>query len=487
VRAYDAESGSFVWEDRIVGYSGAHALAFENGRLFAGGWKYRPNREYAIVRAYNGRSGDLLWERSTPGAVGFRQTFTSTIKAQGGRVFAAQPRRTIQPPFALIPLIVTYDGQSGTPLWQDQFTPEGYLRDLDVFGNRLFAVGEGGPHCSTSSDSNCDEVIRGYDATSGQLLWTRRLDLSGTEDYAALITATSGKVFVLAQANSTAVIPDCCAVGQWVLQAFNDAGQLLWQTVEGELESGVYNMALDRGRLFIPGRAVSAETGQWDFLVRAYDVRGRRSDIEPVFFVPGNLRLAGAAGKVSYQVTSDSPFIADAHGLIPAEETSGTVIDDPANDIGAALATGVGITVHPVSVPAGTRLFRAALSSWATDGADDLNLYAFDSRGRLVASSQNVSTDELLDISLPGPGKYYVVVHGFQTDGPDANYTLFTWLLGERAEGNLTVTQPVPDTGAEWTVSLSWSGLIDDRRYLGAVTYTVGGIEKRQTLIAVDP
>ena len=35
-----------------------------------------------------------------------------------------------------------------------------------------------------------------------------------------------------------------------------------------------------------------------------------------------------------------------------------------------------------------------------------------------------------------------VVVAPFATDGPDANFTLFQWLLGSASAGNMTVTAP---------------------------------------------
>ena len=39
-----------------------------------------------------------------------------------------------------------------------------------------------------------------------------------------------------------------------------------------------------------------------------------------------------------------------------------------------------------------------------------------------------------------------MVVQGWGTDGPDAQYTLFHWLLGSAAAGNMTVTAPTTAT-----------------------------------------
>lgn len=42
----------------------------------------------------------------------------------------------------------------------------------------------------------------------------------------------------------------------------------------------------------------------------------------------------------------------------------------------------------------------------------------------------------------PEPGLYLVAVHGFETDGPDADCTLFSRVVGEAGYGNLIVSGP---------------------------------------------
>jgi hypothetical protein len=55
---------------------------------------------------------------------------------------------------------------------------------------------------------------------------------------------------------------------------------------------------------------------------------------------------------------------------------------------------------------------------------------------------------------------YRVWVHGFATDGPDSHFTLFDWVLGSAAAGNMTVLAPASATlGTSGTVSLNFSGL----------------------------
>ncbi|MGH3716934.1 MAG: pre-peptidase C-terminal domain-containing protein [Micromonosporaceae bacterium] len=145
----------------------------------------------------------------------------------------------------------------------------------------------------------------------------------------------------------------------------------------------------------------------------------------------------------------------------------------------------MGITFHTVTVPAGSRHLRLSLFDEETDGADDLDLFVFGPGGNFVGGSGGVTSAERVEISTPVAGDYTVVVHGFETDGPDANYTLFAWALGETAAGNLVAAGPDPATGPSGTVTLNWSGLTPGTRYLGAVSYHDGTSELGQTLVAV--
>ena len=160
----------------------------------------------------------------------------------------------------------------------------------------------------------------------------------------------------------------------------------------------------------------------------------------------------------------DGPYTADAHGLVAATLTPGSVADDPGNDIGGALETGLGVTAHDITVPDGTALSRFALFDAETDGAHDLDLYVFDSDGALVGVSGSGTSEEQVDLVLPAGGVYTVVVHGFQTEGgAPANYTLFDWQVPiDDGEGSLTVTaSPTTVTnGGSGVVSIAWAGLV---------------------------
>ena len=202
---------------------------------------------------------------------------------------------------------------------------------------------------------------------------------------------------------------------------------------------------------------------------------------------------SGTEGSGSIDITFgyDGDYVAGAHGMVAATETPGNVVDDPANDINVALDTGVGITIHPVPIPAGSSLARFSLFDADTDGEDDLDLYVFDSTGAFVGGSGSPTSEEQVDIENPADTTYLVVVHGWQTDGPDANYTLSSWGVSADAsadDGSLVIdSAPTTATlGATETVSYSWSGLSAGTRYLGRISHGDGNSVAATTNVAIS-
>ena len=180
---------------------------------------------------------------------------------------------------------------------------------------------------------------------------------------------------------------------------------------------------------------------------------------------------ATGAGPTSYEVRFgySGPLAAVPHGLVPATTETKTVTDDPTNSFAQ---DGPGVVKHTFTIPSGTRLARISLFDEFTDGNDDLDLWLANPAGTLVAVSATEASAEEINLTNPAPGTYTVYVHGFETDGPDAVYTLFTWAVTAADAGNLMVGAPATATiGATGTVTLSWNGLTPDTKYLGTVTY----------------
>jgi len=179
-------------------------------------------------------------------------------------------------------------------------------------------------------------------------------------------------------------------------------------------------------------------------------------------------------------------YTAGKHGLVPADMQPDNVVDDPANDINVALATGVGITVHTFDVPEGSAYARFSLFDEYTDGEDDLDLYVFGPDDGFVGGSGSGTSAEQVDVPSPEPGTYTIVVHGWGTDGPDANYTLFSWAFGPDAE-NMAVTAPASATlGAVETITVNWTGLDAGTKYLGAVSHSDAEAILGLTVVRID-
>jgi subtilisin family serine protease len=198
-------------------------------------------------------------------------------------------------------------------------------------------------------------------------------------------------------------------------------------------------------------------------------------------------QVTGTGGPISYGITFgyDGPFSATARGLVPAVTEARTVVDDP-TDSTCSLSS-PNAQIHTVAVPAGTTYARFSLFDAFTDGNDDLDLCVFNAAGANVGSSGTGTSAEEVNLLNPAAGDYRVVVQGWGTDGPDAQYTLFHWLLGSTAAGNMTVTAPMTaTTGGTGTVELAFSGLAPATKYLGSVAY--GGVAglPNPTIVRVD-
>ncbi len=192
---------------------------------------------------------------------------------------------------------------------------------------------------------------------------------------------------------------------------------------------------------------------------------------------PAQLFFVATSGSTVFDVQFgyNGDFGSLAHGLIPAQKENDTVVDDPSNDILTALETGIGITQHVVVIPEGAIYSQISLFDEFTDGQDDLDLYLFgpDTAGFPFAGGSGSGTSaEEINLKLPQPGIYIVLVHGWQTDGPDSNYTLFSWALSNTDETNMNISAPtIASSGTTASIGLDWSGLLPSNKYLGILSY----------------
>jgi hypothetical protein len=209
---------------------------------------------------------------------------------------------------------------------------------------------------------------------------------------------------------------------------------------------------------------------------------------------PAQLNLTGASGATSYGIKMgyNGNLAYAKRGLIPSQVFSGTVQDDPASNFNTGNPAGnQGITTHDIVVPAGTSILRINMFDAETDGADDIDLYLYrvnaDNSLTLVGLSGGGTSAEQIQLANPAAATYRLFVHGWETDGPDANYSLHSWALGTADAGNMTVTGPSTATiGGSGTVDLSWTGLEAGKKYFGQIRYNQEATTHATTIVRVD-
>jgi subtilisin family serine protease len=218
--------------------------------------------------------------------------------------------------------------------------------------------------------------------------------------------------------------------------------------------------------------------------------------IRPVALAaPASITGIGPSGtaKVTVQLGYQGPFAVAAQGLIQATLANRTVNDDPTNNFDtAAPDSNQGVQVHPFEVAAGTTLARFSLFDEFTDGNDDIDIYLYrvETGGALtlVGLSAGGTSAERIDLQTPAAGNYKLYVHGWQTDGASANYTLFSWLVPSTAAGNMTAASSTSSAtvGGTAEITVNWFGLTAGTKYLGRVSYSDGSSEIGSTIVTIN-
>lgn len=206
--------------------------------------------------------------------------------------------------------------------------------------------------------------------------------------------------------------------------------------------------------------------------------------VQPVALrAPEEISLVGSSGSgvLPIDFAYDDDYVAGIHGLHePGLHDSGFVADDTSNAYSFRFNDGV--TAHYFDLSPGELFLRVALFDELTDGADDLDLYLYycptTDTCTQVGQSGGFTSDEQIDLTLPPPGLYAVLVHGFETDevagGPGAEYELFAWSFGSDDDrGNFRLATPATPVlaGDRLDFEFDWGPLEPNTRYVGAVAH----------------
>jgi hypothetical protein len=180
----------------------------------------------------------------------------------------------------------------------------------------------------------------------------------------------------------------------------------------------------------------------------------------------------------------DGTLNAVARGLVPATATTFTLLQDP--DATFVQADPTGTFKKDVVVPAGG-IFRAGIYEDAiTPTGTDLDLYVYLGTSLVGVSADGDSNEEVTLRVGATPRTFSVYVHGWSTNGPSANVTLFDW-VAPNAAGGMTVAPATATatTGGTVNYTATLGTLTPATRYFGAVDYDNGTARIGQTYVSV--
>jgi Subtilase family/Fibronectin type-III domain/Peptidase inhibitor I9/PA domain len=208
---------------------------------------------------------------------------------------------------------------------------------------------------------------------------------------------------------------------------------------------------------------------------------------------PANLASNNTTDKlrVTYRFGFDGDLSWQADGLWAATRSEAIVKRSPNPDGDAACrANAAGTVKFTFTAPPQTAAVRFATydSETSGQGADDLDMFVYDSAGNLVGASGGGSAEERVTLISPAPDDYTACIHGFApADGVSTKFTLSSWVVSPggdvalHARGLPTHVMP----GDSSKVRLSWSGAQTGVRYLGALRLVQGADANTGTTLGV--
>jgi outer membrane protein assembly factor BamB len=231
VRAHDAGTGHLLWQDQVspaFASAQAAALSLHGDRLVAVGGlntSASPRNQDWLVRAYDAATGTILWQDIADKGISPLEV-PAALAVAGHRVIVAgiggaTCNFATAAPDNCDAIVRGYDLEDGSLAWEDRVDrgPVDEFASIDLRGDLLVATGEGGVNCDFSGlPTNCDVIVRAYDANRGQLRWEDAIDTSGTDDVGQGVVLHGGRAFV------AAILADADFASDILLRAYKVTG-----------------------------------------------------------------------------------------------------------------------------------------------------------------------------------------------------------------------------------------------------------------------
>jgi outer membrane protein assembly factor BamB len=321
--ALDQASGAQAWlaqgdaatanNGGADGESTLSDLALSEGVVVAGGFREVPDATEGAVRAYDQRSGTLLWNERIP------EGFLTEVAAIGDVAYAATTIGTFGEPEKSI-LLRAYDLFTGEPLWEQVYgVGNPFLGALAAGGRNVAVVGY---HLAGEDPADYDAVVRVYDAQTGELRFDDVYDEAGLVDVAYAAAIHGRRLFV-----GGAQTPEGGDADDLVIAYDLEEGTRLWSRSTAE-QGGQY---VDE--LVASGRSVFARSPRNpDFLVRSY--RAKNGQVQ--WDTPVDVGNSGPSH--TFAVKGRRAVFGTGGGVVALDTRDGSVVwDSPAVGISAVI------------------------------------------------------------------------------------------------------------------------------------------------------
>lgn len=252
----------------------------------------------------------------------------------------------------------------------------------------------------------------------------------------------------------------------------------------------------------------SAAIGTWSFgaLVWSDGVHEVRSPVSVksvLFGSVAELVSEQATGRLMFPIATGfgGAMTSAVGGLKAATVTPLTIgqaasgsIDTSTQLSAACRSNAKGTVMRDLVVPANTVVLRAATFNVETTGysspaGDDIDMILLNPANTVVATSLRAGSDEQVQLLNPAAGTYKVCLGGYQlANNSSSDFNLSTWAVSTADKGG-SFRLSMPGTavvGGTPTVSLSWSGLAQGKRYLAGMRFINGGATLGTSVLTVN-